>query len=176
MSIGNGRAFRFLNACTILVAIGCAAPVVAAPPIRIAPPPETLDFLAGEVCAFPLQFELSGANFHFKEFVDRNGNPVRAIIAGKGSFMTFTNVDTDATLSVKAYGFAAHETYNLDGTTSAIVTGHVVQWLLPTDEPPGPSMTLYVGRLVFTYDPNTGANLSLQSFTGKSTDICATLQ
>ena len=175
MSIENSKGFRLLSACTIFAAIGCAAPSVAAPPNRIEPPPETLDFLAGEVCAFPLQFEASGANFHFKEFVDRNGNPVRAIIAGKGSFMTFTNMDTDATLSARAYGFAAHETYNLDGTNAAIVTGHVVQWLYTTDVPPGPSMTLYVGRLVFTYDPNTGANLALQSFTGKSTDICAAL-
>jgi hypothetical protein len=175
--MNNSRSLRirFLAACTMFAAIGCAAPSAAAPPIRIEPPPETLDFLAGEVCAFPLQFELSGANFHFKEFVDRNGNPVRAIIAGKGSFMTFTNVDTDASLSVKAYGFAAHETYNLDGTTNAIVTGHVVQWLYATDVPAGPSMTLYVGRLVFAYDPSTGANLALQSFTGKSTDICAAL-
>lgn len=128
------------------------------------------------MCSFPLQFVLSGANYHSKEFVDGNGNPARAIYAGKGSFMTFTNMDTSATLSVKAYGFAAHETYNLDGTIDAIVTGHVVQWLYSTDVPAGPSMTLYVGRLVFTYDADTGANLNLQSFAGKSTDICAALQ
>lgn len=176
--MNNGRSLRIrlLSACTIFAAIGCAAPAVAAPPIRIQPPPQTLDFPAGEVCAFPLQVEFSGANYHFKEFVDRNGNPVRAIIAGKGSFITFTNVDTDAALSVKAYGVGVHQTYNLDGTITEIVTGHVVQWLVPTDVPAGPSMTLYVGRLVWTYDPNTGASLNLESFTGKSTDICATLQ
>lgn len=175
--MNNSRSLRIrlLSACTIFAAIGCAAPAVAAPPIRIEPPPETLDFPAGVACAFPVQLELSGANFHFKEFVDRNGNPVRAIIAGKGSFMTFTNVDTDATFSAKAYGFAAHRTYNLDGTITEIVTGHVVQILFPTDVPAGPSTTLYVGRLVFTYDPTTGASLNLQSFTGKSTDICAAL-
>jgi hypothetical protein len=166
---------RLLLACTISAAIGCAAPAFAAPPIRIEPPPQTLDFPAGVACAFPLQLELSGANFHFKEFVDGNGNPVRAILAGKGSFMTFTNVDTDATFSARAYGFAAHRVYNLDGTITETVTGHVVQILFPTDVPAGPSTTLYVGRLVFTYDATTGATLNLQSFTGKSTDICAAL-
>ena len=175
--MNNARSLRIrlLSACTIFAAIGCAAPAVAAPPIRIEPPTETIAFPAGEACAFQLLFEYSGANYHLKEFVDRNGNPVRAIIAGKGSFMTFKNADTGATLSVKAYGFAAHDTYNLDGTITEIVTGHVVQFLFPTDVPAGPSTTLYVGRLVYTYDPVTLANLNLQSFTGKSTDICAAL-
>ncbi len=167
---------RLLSACTIFAAIGCAAPAVAAPPIRIEPPPEMIDFPVGDACAFPLQFEMSGANYHFKEFVDGNGNPVRAIIAGKGSFMTFANADTGSTLSAKAYGFSAHDTYNLDGTITEIVAGHVVLFLFPTDVPAGPSTTLYVGRLVYTYDPVTFQNLNLQSFTGKSTDICAALE
>lgn len=176
--MNNSRSLRIrlLSACTIFAAIGSAAPAVAAPPIKIVLPPVTVEFPAQVVCAFPLRVEVSGSNYHLKEFVDRDGNPVGAIIAGKGSFLTFTNVGTDATLSVKAYGFGAHQTYNVDGTITEIVTGHVVQFLFPTDTPAGPSTTLYVGRVVWTYDPNTGANLNLQSFTGKSTDICAALQ
>jgi len=175
MNSSKSLRIRLVSACTIFAAIGYAASAVAEPPIRIEPAAETFDFPAGIACVFPVQLELSGANFHFKEFVDRNGNPVRAIVAGKGSFMTFTNVDTDTTFSAKAYGFAAHRTYNLDGTITETVTGHVAQILFPTDVPAGPSTTLYVGRLVFTYDPTTGASLDLQSFTGKSTDICAAL-
>ena len=176
MKSSRSLRIRLLSACTIFAAIGCAVPAAAAPPIRFEPPLQTFEFPAGEVCAFPLDLEASGANFHYREFYDEDGNPVRAILAGKGSLIVFTNVDTDATLSVKAYGFGAHDTFNLDGTIHEIVTGHVVQWLYTTDVPAGPSMTLYVGRLDFTYDPSTGASLNLQSFTGKSTDICAALQ
>lgn len=176
MRIEHREAMRLVSTCTILVAIGCAAPAVAEPPIRIPPPTDTVEFPAGVACEFPLQLELSGANFRLKKFVARDGNVVRAIIAGKGSFMTFTNAESSAALSVKAYGFAAHRTDNVDGTYTEIVTGHVALILFPTDVPAGPSTTLYVGRLVATFDADTFATVDLQSFTGKSTDICAALQ
>jgi len=44
----------------------------------------------------------------------------------------------------------------------------------PTDVPAGPSTTLYVGPLVISID---SANVyTLQSFSGKETDICAALE
>ena len=118
--------------------------------------------------------EQDGSNFHLKEFFDENGNPVRAIIAGKGSFVTFTNLESGATLSVKTYGFAAHQTDNGDGTITETDTGHFGLILFPTDIPAGPSTTSYVGRLVIAINLNTGV-FTVQSFTGKATDICAAL-
>jgi hypothetical protein len=51
--------------------------------------------------------------------------------------------------------------------------GHNVLILFPTDTPPGPSTTLYVGRVVFTVD--TSSNFNLLQHDGQATDICATL-
>ena len=45
--------------------------------------------------------------------------------------------------------------------------------LFPTDTPPGPSTTLYVGRVKYTVDVNFTFTL-LQS-SGNKTDVCAAL-
>ena len=58
-------------------------------------------------------------------------------IAGKGSLMTLTNMDTDAAISLKAYGFSAQLT-GFDGTITETITGHVLVNMLPTDVPAGP--------------------------------------
>ena len=162
-----------LAACTLITAMGFVVPAAATPAIPLPPPPATQDFAAGEACAFPLTLELSGSKYHLKEFFDKDGNVVRRVIAGKGSLMTLTNNDNDASLSLKAYGFAVQETYGADGTITDVISGHVLVILFPTDVPAGPSTTLYVGRLVETISP-TGVG-SIQSFTGKATDICAAL-
>jgi hypothetical protein len=88
--------------------------------------------------------------------------------------MTFTNVENGATLSMNAYGFSLQETYGLDGTIVDTLTGHNLLIMSPTDVPPGPSTIMYVGRLVLTIDPNTLVG-TVQSFSGKATDICAAL-
>ena len=152
---------------------GCHSPGCRSPPVPIEPP-ASIDLPAGIACDFPLRLENQGSNFHLKEFSDRNGNPVRVIIAGKGSFITYTNLESGATLSLKLYGFAAHITDNGNGTITETDTRHVSLILFPTDIPAGPSTTAYVGRLTITIDTNTGV-FTLQSFTGKATDICAAL-
>ena len=68
-----------------------------------------------------------------------------------------------------------HITPNPDGTQTWVTTGHELVVLFPTDLPAGPATTLYVGRLIFTLDPNTFTFLGIRSFTGKSIDICAAL-
>lgn len=163
----------FLWACMMTAAMGFADLAVAAPPVPIEAPP-LIDFPAGIACDFPLRLEQEGSNFHLKEFFDKNGNPVRVLVAGKGSFMTFTNLESGATLSLKNYGFAAHLTDNGDGTITETDTGHVALILFPTDIPAGPSTTSYVGRLIYTVDLNTGV-FTVQSFTGKAIDVCAAL-
>ncbi len=167
------QTIRVLSACMMAAAMGFSAPGAAAPPIPIEPDP-VLDIPAGEACDFPLRLENSGSNYHLKAFVDKNDNLVRLLIAGKGSLMTLTNMDTEAAISLKAYGFSAQVT-GFDGkTTTQTITGHVLVWLLPTDVPAGPSTTLYVGRLVYTTDNDTNVS-TIKSFNGKSTDICAAL-
>jgi hypothetical protein len=45
--------------------------------------------------------------------------------------------------------------------------------MFPTDEPAGPSTTLYVGRVVF--DADAAFNFTLRSTRGTATDLCAAL-
>jgi hypothetical protein len=166
------QTIRVLSACMMAAAMGFAAPGGAAPPVPVEPPAVQV-FPAGEACDFPVMLESTGSNYHLKEFFDKNGDLVRLLIAGKGSLMTLTNMDTEAAISLKAYGFSAQIT-GFDGTITQTITGHVLVNMLPTDVPAGPSLTLYVGRLVYTVDPLTGVG-TIKSFNGKSTDICAAL-
>jgi hypothetical protein len=110
-----------------------------------------------------------------KTFFDKNGNPVRYLNAGQGNHFVFTNSASGVTLTVKTGGSVEHITPNPNGTQTWITTGHELVVLFPSDTPAGPSTTLYIGRLMFTIDPSSFTFLGIQSFTGKSTDICAAL-
>ena len=131
------------------------------------------DLPAGLACDFHLLVESWGGNQVYKEFVDKNGELVRMLSAGKGSRLLFTNLDTPATFSVKANGSVTHITFNHDGSYTSSTTGHNVLILFPSDVPAGPSTTAYVGRVVYTVDIN--GNFTLQEVSGRSTDICAAL-
>jgi hypothetical protein len=173
MNNASTNRFRLLSACLMTVALGFAGQAVASPPTKLPPPDSPQLYDAGSACEFPLRIELAGSNYHLKEFFDKNDNLVRLIIAGKGSFMTLTNMDSGATISLKAYGFSAQITNSVDGSTTQTITGHVLLTMGPADVPAGPSTTLYVGRLVYKVD-SAGVGTIL-SFNGKSTDICAAL-
>ena len=133
----------------------------------------TIDFPAGLACAFDLRIEGQGGHQVQRDFLDKNGNLVRSISAGTGSALTFTNLDTGATLSLKSNGAVTHITYNSDGSSTFVLNGHNVLILFPTDVPAGPTTVLYVGRLVFTVD--SGGTFTLQGHSGPTTDICAAL-
>ncbi len=110
-----------------------------------------------------------------RTFYDQNGNPVRYLSAGKGNQIAFTNSTTGFTLTVKTGGSVEQITPNPDGTQTWVTTGHELVILFPTDTPPGPATTLYIGRLVFKLDPSSSTFLGISSFTGRSVDICAAL-
>ena len=110
-----------------------------------------------------------------RTFYDKNGNPVRYLNAGKGTQFVFTNSASGVTLTVKTGGSVEHITPNANGTQTWVTSGHELVILFPTDTPPGPATTLYIGRLVFTFDPSSSTFLGIQSFTGRSIDICAAL-
>jgi hypothetical protein len=108
-----------------------------------------------------------------KEWTDAYGTVVRTISAGKGNDLLFVNEDTGATLATKANGSVEQTTFNSDGSQTHAATGHNVIILFPTDNPPGPSTILYVGRVVYTVDPM--GNFDVEKVSGTSTDICAAL-
>ncbi len=156
---------------TVAAVLGSGSPATAADP-----PDQVIDLPAGVACNdFDLRVEIRGGNQVFKTFTDKNGNVVRTLSAGKGSALLFINLSTDATFSLKANGSVTHTTVNPDGSSTVAATGHNVVILFPTDVPPGPSTTLYVGRFVFTVSPPPDNVFTVQSFSGQTTDICDAL-
>jgi hypothetical protein len=136
--------------------------------------PKPQDFLAGEACPdFPLRVSSSGGNLHTKTFEDRNGNPVRIIQAGKGFLLTWTNLVSGASVTIRTDGSVSNTTFNSDGTLTVSATGHNGLALFPSDIPAGPTTTQYIGRIVYTIDENFVFTLVTTS--GSQRDICAEL-
>jgi hypothetical protein len=168
-------------ACAVPIAL-CGAllpisPAAAAPPLQKFGPFE-ITVPAGTGCPhFDLRITVDeGVDRVFKEFHDRNGNLVRVISAGKGATETLTNVLTDTSVTFKTGGSVSRTTPNPNGTYTLTNTGHDIVIFYPTDEPPGPRSTLYLGRVVFTItDPVSNTILGIEQTSGKQVDICAIL-
>lgn len=162
------RFWRYLSSTVLLLTLtlvamfGQARPAIADSPLELP---------AGLACDFALRVD-GFVNQVPKEFKDKNG-VVRFIRAGKGLALTFTNIDTGATLSLKPNGSVTHTTVYPNGTAQVTATGHDVLILFPSDVPAGPSTTLYVGKVVYTVD--TAGNFTLQESSGQTTDLCAAL-
>jgi hypothetical protein len=132
---------------------------------------------AGIACTFPLTISDDGSGHRVeRSFYDRNGNLVRMINNGTGPDLTLTNAYTGASLTLQGNGANMLYKPQADGTMLGRTTGHVVLIMFPTDSPPGPTTVLYVGQLVFTYDPNSSTNFTVvQSSSGRQVDICQAL-
>jgi hypothetical protein len=168
------RRYRGARTLTSVAVILTLAMAVGSGSLTTAAEPEVIDLPAGVACPdFALRVEIRGSSLVMKEFTDRNGNVVRLLSAGKGPALTFTNLSTDASLSLRSNGSVIHTTINPDGSQTVADTGHNVLILFPTDVPAGPSTTLYVGRVVFTIDSN--GVFTVQEVSGQTTDICAAL-
>jgi hypothetical protein len=131
-------------------------------------------FNAGVACAFPLTLEGGADTRSVHEFKDADGNLVRLLLAGRGTALTFTNDATGASLSLPANGAPWSIVNHPDGTSTYTTMGHLVLIMFPTDDPAGPSTTLYVGRVVFDVDNTTGV-FTLKDSRGTATDLCAAL-
>src|SRR5262245_46778903 len=116
-------------------------------------PTFTADFEPGLVCDFGLRVEGFGPGPQvMKEFTDKNGDVVRVLTGGTGFALVFTNRSTGATFSTPANGAVNRVTPSPGELSTLVATGHNVIFLFPTDVPPGPSTTLYVGRVVINFD------------------------
>jgi len=174
MNNASTNRIRLLSACMMNAALNFAASAFAGPPTPL-PPPDPLQIWAeGVACDFPLSLQSSGAKYHLKDFVDSNGN-VRLIVAGKGSLMTLTNMDSGATMTLKAYGFSDEITFPTEGTQMDTIRGHVLIINTPREASTEPFTTYFAGLLVATTDTSTGFS-TVQSFDGRSMDICAALE
>lgn len=161
------------------VAMALVAALVAFLPASAKPRPDCIPgsycFDAGVACDFKLQVVLGDGGEHriSRAFFDREGNEIRWLGAGTGTALVFTNVASGATFSTEPNGSVSMETPNPDGTTQSVLTGHWIMFMFPTDVPAGPSTTLYVGRVVYSYD--SAYNTVIQETSGTATDICAVL-
>jgi hypothetical protein len=131
------------------------------------------EFPAGIACTFPLTVD-GVDNRKVHDFTDANGNDV-LLFTGLAGPVSFTNTETEASLTLQAKGAMWRLVTTPDGlTTTFTATGHFVLVLFPTDVPAGPSTTYYVGRVVFSIDNLTGVFTLLET-RGTATDLCAAL-
>lgn len=145
----------------------------AGPPALAADPAFEIEFDAGVACSFPLHVAAFGEGPQaFKTFTDRDGRE-RTITAGRGHALTFTNVDTGATVSTRSNGGAARTQTNADGTVTVELTGHNLLILFPSDVPAGPSTIVHSGRVVF--DVDTDDVFTVESVAGRQLDVCAAI-
>ena len=160
-----------LAAGAMLALLGSAVPSAA-----LADPATIIDLPMGLACAnFGLRIEVTASpNRVYREFYDKSGNIVRSISAGKGDQLTLVNQSSLARLTLKANGAVVKTLIHADGSQTQTATGHNLIIFFPSDNPPGPSTTLYVGRVVWTVDA-IGV-WTLVSTAGESTDICAELE
>jgi hypothetical protein len=174
MSVAQGRKATRLAPWAAALAVASALAVGTSVPVSAAAPDFSIVLPAGVACAaFDLGVEGTGDKRIMREFTDRNGNVVRTLAAGKGYTLTFTNLSTDSSLTLPSNGSVQRTTVNSDGTSTVVSTGHNVVIFFPTDIPAGPSTTLYVGEIVYTVDAS--GVFTLQSTSGRTTDLCALL-
>lgn len=159
--------------------VACAAAAAAAL-LALAGPaaassPFVLDLPAGLACAdFDLRIEGFGdAKPVYREFTDKDGNVVRTLSAGTGDTLKYTNLATDSTFQSKSSGAVNRTVVNADGSTTSVLTGHNLVILFPSDDPPGPSTTLYTGQVVLHID--TAGTYTVRNAAGRALDICAAL-
>jgi hypothetical protein len=163
------------TALTLAMMLGLAGPSNAAEP------PFVIDWADGVACPnFPLRVEIYVDTGHltFREFIDKNGNGVRFLVAGQNSRQTFINMRSGSSYQVKAEGTAQNFFTNPDGSQTWVLNGHsIVSYTnvpnLPPD-PNAPATIRYIGRLVLKLD-SSGTSVSVPDFKGKKTDICAAL-
>jgi len=130
---------------------------------------------AGVACAFPVQFDLGeGHSLNVREFVDRNGNPIRFMVTGALPTLTVTNLENNQSLTLKSKGQQQTFRANADGSTTYSISGNTVLTWFPTDDPPGPNTIAYVGHIVVNIDQNFVWTLVKSS--GKELDLCALLE
>jgi hypothetical protein len=137
---------------------------------------------AGTGCDFRLGVSWTGGNLQTKEFQDEDGDTVRLLVSGKGTVITYTNygykpgrnpaaVDS---ITIRTDGSVTETVTNPDGTQTVTATGHNGLILFPSDIPEGPSTIHYIGKIVYTVDPDTGV-FTLVSTSGQAIDVCAEL-
>lgn len=162
---------------TLFAAGLLAAPQTAyAAPPTLSGPPEDLHLVlpAGTACpGFELHADGTGSQTVMKTFTSKDGTVLRTFMSGKGYNLTYTNADTNASISFPSSEITEDVIFHRDGTRTVTNTGQFGIIMFPTDIPAGPSTTQYSGRVVYTADADN--NFEILRTKATEIDICAAL-
>lgn len=122
--------------------------------------------------SFDVGLTASDGKLRVKEFTDENGNVVRSITVATGVVLTYRNVLSDKSVSIKTSGSVSRTVNNPDGSQTVTATGHNGIILFPSDVD-GPKTTQYTGKVVYTVSP--AGVFEIVSHSGPARDICAEL-
>lgn len=156
-----------------MVAVGllmlAVTPAAAAGPERSKITAYSVDFPAGLVCDFAVNWAFDGVgNLLIFPVTSTGDQVVRQAGLSRG---TITNMDTGASVAIQG-GIRQDLVFHADGTIDGIMSGHVLAGYFPTDVG-GPSMWLFRGHLHDEIDATFTA--TAHSFRGNATDMCAAL-
>src|SRR5262245_9263034 len=123
-----------------LLGVAAASLALSFPPVPgAAGADSTFIFPAGFACSFQLQVDITGGPQVTKSFQAPDGS-TRALSAGKGSDLLFTNLDTPShTFALSGNGAVSWTKTSAAGSTRLTLTGNNVVFYFPTDDPAGPS-------------------------------------
>lgn len=158
------------GAAAVTGCIATATPATAAPAA-----PVTYRFDPGVACDFAVQLVIGGdSKRNSRTFTDRAGNKVELITGAAESVLVTGNGNS---VTVPSRGARTEITMHADGSQTYEFTGNLLLVLFDTDLGgdglTATSTTLIAGRTVFTVDESDV--YTVQSVTGKTTDICAVL-
>jgi hypothetical protein len=163
------KLIRSMAICSIAVLTAGAA-YAGAPSDEECNEPIRLDeYPAGVAC----DFALTVTACEVKDFKSVDEKLIQAGRAAK-LFVTNTDAEPEITKLLEPRGGSLVQFIdNNDGTTRAVATGVNLLILFPTDNPPGPSATLYQGRVDVTID--SMGDWTVDKASGRATDVCALL-
>jgi hypothetical protein len=145
----------------------------------LAPPAANAEEIYGpfEACPnFDVSLSFSGGNQGLRVTRVHDG-VIYTVTSGSGTTITFYAVDKKGNI-LKSVTFdtkaSVTKTATSGGNTTYQINGFGTLLLFPTDQPGGPSTTVYNGTVTFTFDA-TNTLVSTVLNKGRQFDICAAL-
>ena len=160
---------RWLVSCSTIVLMLVLVPEASATkPIREINPSQSDDVITGQ-CSFPVRAHVDGGEI-ITTFVDKAGEPVKQIGTFPGNTVTFTNLDSDISITVVATG-PFHARVEPDGSGSVMITGHGP--FIPNPITGEPGIWYLSGRARATFDDE--GNVTSANVSGRLVDLCSRL-
>ena len=159
---------KLLFVSTVLFALAVTTPASASKPIREIHPSQD-DVVITDQCAFPVFGHIDGVEI-VTTFTNAAGTPVKQIVAFPGNTVTFTNVDSGASITVMGTG-SSQLRAEPDGSTSARSMGHGPFFPNPVTGEPG--IWYLSGQGTATIDPQ--GNVISVKLAGRLIDLCPRL-